>query len=411
MNSLIVTIMGQNCEKFIGMCLESVKDADAIVYCDGGSQDRTKSMVREFLEEKEGAIIEQWYNQTDKQMNGKQRNFYLKYLKENYPNDWALCLDADEVVEDLSIIKEFIQTARSGLYSPKMRHFIGDLGHEDAMTKEHWVLNRLFDISKAGEYPLVEHPVLQSATGQKEWWNVNLTTIWHLAYVPNMWDIKKRYDNHMKKSNMHTPEYLKQWYSAHLFGTYPKTPVNPAEIPSVILKEFGLDRDEFYFASRGVEMKHPLMVQQWYEHFKPSRVLDAGCGRGPFLFFWKWFADYVYGIEISDWAVNHPFHKNVVKGDITTMNAGGFDLVTCIDVLEHLDNEGLDKALKNIVNAGDKFIFSIPFIGNPDLDRDSTHKQFRTREEWIKLIEAHGIKIKETPKHWLFADQILIGEK
>ena len=114
MNKLVVVIMGQNCEKFIGMCLESVKDADAIVYCDGGSQDRTKSMVREFLEEKEGAIIEQWYNQTDKQMNGKQRNFYLNYLKENYPNDWALCLDADEVVEDLSKIKEFIQTARPG---------------------------------------------------------------------------------------------------------------------------------------------------------------------------------------------------------------------------------------------------------------------------------------------------------
>ena len=41
MDKLVVCIMGQNCEKFIPMCLESVKEADAIVYCDGGSYDET----------------------------------------------------------------------------------------------------------------------------------------------------------------------------------------------------------------------------------------------------------------------------------------------------------------------------------------------------------------------------------
>lgn len=33
---LVCVVMGQNCDKFIGMCLDSVKDADDIVYCDGG---------------------------------------------------------------------------------------------------------------------------------------------------------------------------------------------------------------------------------------------------------------------------------------------------------------------------------------------------------------------------------------
>jgi len=50
MNKLVVTIMGQNCEKFIGMCLDSVKDADAIVYCDGGSiKDETLLAVDNFF--------------------------------------------------------------------------------------------------------------------------------------------------------------------------------------------------------------------------------------------------------------------------------------------------------------------------------------------------------------------------
>ncbi len=38
MNKLNVCIMGQDCEKYLPMCLESVKDADNIVYVDGGSK-------------------------------------------------------------------------------------------------------------------------------------------------------------------------------------------------------------------------------------------------------------------------------------------------------------------------------------------------------------------------------------
>ena len=45
MDKLIVCIMGQNCEKFIEMCLESVKDADIIIYCDGGSIDKTQNII------------------------------------------------------------------------------------------------------------------------------------------------------------------------------------------------------------------------------------------------------------------------------------------------------------------------------------------------------------------------------
>ena len=49
-------------------------------------------------------------------MNGKQRNIYLNYVKEQHPNDWCLALDADEVVEDLSIVKKSIQVLKPGLY-------------------------------------------------------------------------------------------------------------------------------------------------------------------------------------------------------------------------------------------------------------------------------------------------------
>ena len=148
---LVCCVMGQNADRFIEMCYESVKDSDAIVFCDGGSNDGTISYLksngfRYTPEVGKKNIIFQDYKQLDKKMNGKQRNFYLDYVKKTYPDYWCLAIDVDEVVEDLSKVKEFIQDAGRGLYSVKMRHFIGSLGWEDNTQQNHWVPNRLFKI-------------------------------------------------------------------------------------------------------------------------------------------------------------------------------------------------------------------------------------------------------------------------
>lgn len=414
---IVTVIMGQDCEKFLPMCLESVKDSDVIVFCDGGSKDKTKDIVHNFRRFDNNAgipavTIENHFDKEDSTMNGKQRNFYLDYIKENYPGYWCLALDADEVVEDFSKIKEFINTTPKELYSVKMRHFIQDLAHEDATHETHFVPNRLFKIESADKYPEVEHPVLQPKKGEQVA-ATDCTTIWHLAYIPNLWAIKERYRQHMAKSDMHTPEFLKQWYHSHIFGKYPTKEFNPVEVPDIILDEFGVDKDELYFAERGIDMKHPLMVKQWYDYFKPEKVLDLGCGRGPYLFFWKWFVSDTMGIELSAYACKNNFGVDkVING--SAADSGCYekaDLITAIDILEHLNDEDLDKTLKNMADYGNKFLFSIPFEGDPNLYNDPTHLQFRSKEDWIKLIESHGIKIKETPKDWLFAPQLLVGER
>ena len=386
MNRIVVVVMGQDCSKFLKMCLESVNQADHLIYCDGGSSDNSINIAEKYGAE----IISNRYDQEDKAMNGRQRNFYLNYIKKTCPNWWCLVCDADEIVEDFSKINEFINKTPEGIYSVKMRHLIGDLAHEDSTVETHWVPNRLFKIKCAEKYPEVEHPVL-FAKSDSQVGGTDCTTIWHLAYIPNMWDIKKRYENHLKKSNMHTPQFLKGWYYAHLFGSYPKKEFNPVELPSEILNEFKINKDELYFMNRNIEMKHHLMVKQWWDHFKPTSVLDLGCGRGTFLYYWHWFTR-ANGIDISQWAAENAFCEG-------------------IDVLEHLDNDQLNSTLKNMAKYGKKFIFSIPFVGDPNLLNDKTHKQFKTKEEWIKLIEKCSIKIKETPTNWHYHSQILIGEK
>lgn len=401
MQKLIVVIMGQNCEKFLPMALKSVKGADQIIFCDG---DPDANACSEMAIKQGVEVITKEYDQDDKCANGKQRNFYLNWLKCQHPNDWALCIDADEVVEDIEKFKLFIQTAEPALYSLNMRHFIGDLGHEDANQSP--VLNRLFKISEAKSYPEVEHPVLE---GTK--YGLSSLTIWHLAYIPNLFDYRKKYENHLKKSNMHTPEYLENWYKQHLFGQYPRKPINLKEIPKVILDEFGIDKDEFYFMDRQINTTHSIMVKQWNDYFNPESVLDLGCGRGPYLYFWKWYVGNSYGIELSKWAVNHAFCVDVMPGDITLKGSyQPMELITAIDVLEHLNEEDIDKTLTFMAKYGQRFLFSIPFIGDPNLENDKTHITKQTKEWWINKLSKY-FTIKEAPKEWLFNNQMLIGER
>jgi 2-polyprenyl-3-methyl-5-hydroxy-6-metoxy-1,4-benzoquinol methylase len=161
------------------------------------------------------------------------------------------------------------------------------------------------------------------------------------------------------------------------------------------------------------------MATQWLKYYRETfnvdetckpQVLEYGCGFGPYGAAFRELGCKYEGIELSEYAVkNNPFNLNIRQGNIKDAEQSLADIVLCIDVLEHLTDEELFSALKNIKQEGSLYIFSIPFIGDPNLDNDNTHKQFRTKEEWIKLLSDYGFKIEEAPKNWYFAHQLLIG--
>ena len=87
-------------------------------------------------------------------------------------------------------------------------------------------------------------------------------------------------------------------------------------------------------------------------------------------------------------------------------------LVVVYDVLEHLEEKDLDKALENIYKLGNNnFLFSIAFQGDPNLLLDKTHKIFKPKEWWLEKLRQHKFKIEPTPKHFLFHPQITIIKK
>jgi hypothetical protein len=260
---LIVITMGQNCEKFLQMNMDSIKGADKIIYCDGGSHDSSVCIAKNAGAD---VIVNRW-DKNDKAMNGKQRNFYLEFIKGNYPNDWCLVLDADELVEDLSKIKEFIndKERQPGIYNIKMRHLIDGLGWEDATRPVHVVPGRLFQIKEAGYYPEHSHPIL---TGELKGACLD-TTIWHLGNcaIDYLDYVYNRFKQHMNDSLIHTSEFLEWWKEAHILNYYPRKRVNPYELPKQLLKRYDINPDKYYFQDRGLETKHFIDVYNYKIYF------------------------------------------------------------------------------------------------------------------------------------------------
>ena len=407
---LICIIMGPGNKNFINMCYDSVKTADDVLYFSSNPQ-----IIKDYLHIK---VFDNFWNEKDKATNGKARNVYLKYLKEQYPNDWCLVIDEDEIVENLSDIKEFINNEPFGdVFSVKMRHFIGDLGHEDATTPIHWVPHRLFKISEVLEYPTHSHPILTPKDVNKVK-NCAETTIWHLGHLPVEYldYISKRYKQHVNDSIIHNSEFLNHWKMSHLFGAYPTKPINPIELPDQICRRYEIDKDEFYFQSRkNLETKHFLMTRQWLNDFNPKSVLDIGCGFGLFGHAIKNIDPKIKytGIERSKYVADRWQEPtmDLIHDDIKNVIIDKkHDLVLFLDLLEHLEYKDIDFVLQNTCKVGENFIFSIPFIGDPNLEADETHIIKEDKEWWIKKLSKYFI-IEQAPSHWLFSHQFLVGRK
>lgn len=94
----------------------------------------------------------------------------------------------------------------------------------------------------------------------------------------------------------------------------------------------------------------------------PKKVLDAGCGEGFTLsrFYELKIGESLEGIDYSLDAIKlgkqvHP-HLNIKRGDIYNLvyKDNSFDLVICMEVLEHLENPA--RALKEIERVSSKYV-------------------------------------------------------
>ncbi len=141
-----------------------------------------------------------------------------------------------------------------------------------------------------------------------------------------------------------------------------------------------------------------MVADQMIRALHPTRVLDAGCAMG-FLVeaFWDR-GVYCEGIDISPYAISQ-VRRDIAEycsvGSLTEPIPGKFDLVTCIEVLEHLPPDETRAAVENLCAVSDAIFFS----STPNDFNEPTHVNVRPSIYWLSLFSEFGFR----PDAWFDA--------
>ncbi len=156
--------------------------------------------------------------------------------------------------------------------------------------------------------------------------------------------------------------------------------------------------DEYYFAhncGRPYQRdEHWLnffdgIAKRIIEEFQPQSVLDAGCAWGFLVEAFRKRGVEAYGVDISEYALQnvHPDIKPYCwVGSITQPFGRKFDLITCIEVLEHLLPDEVPKAIENLCQHANQIIFS----STPFDFKEATHFSVHDPEYWAAQFARHG---------------------
>src|SRR6476620_2014570 len=113
-------------------------------------------------------------------------------------------------------------------------------------------------------------------------------------------------------------------------------------------------------------------TQPWIEFFahaadmlvhslQPRRVFDAGCAWGLLVEAFRDRGVEAWGVDLSPYAigqVRQDLQPYCRMGSLTEPIEGSFDLITCIEVLEHMPENEAEKAIRNLCGATDTILFS-----------------------------------------------------
>lgn len=129
------------------------------------------------------------------------------------------------------------------------------------------------------------------------------------------------------------------------------------------------------------------LAKKIVEDFAPKTLLDAGCAMGLLVEELRNLGVDAYGIDISEYAVSnavenvHPFLRVCSLTDPLPKDIPQhYDMVTNIEVIEHIDEDSGKQAINNICTYADTILFS----STPDDITDPTHFNVQLPEYWIK---------------------------
>ncbi len=152
-------------------------------------------------------------------------------------------------------------------------------------------------------------------------------------------------------------------------------------------------------------VRRALVADLLKRHTKGIReltILDVGCGAGGLM---NELSEkgVVYGVDFSEESVKFCHERglqNVQIGDVTSIpfEDNYFDVVVCLDVLEHIDNDTLGaREIYRILKPGGVAILFVPalMILWGETDDVSQHKRRYTKRMFRRTLESGGFSIQK----------------
>jgi SAM-dependent methyltransferase len=121
----------------------------------------------------------------------------------------------------------------------------------------------------------------------------------------------------------------------------------------------------------------------------PKTVLDAGCAKGFLVAALRERGVEASGFDLSEVAIAdapEAAKPYVRTGSLTDPIEGTYDLVTCVEVIEHLDPADAAKAVANLSTASDRILLS----STPGDHDEPTHVNIQPPERWSQLFATQG---------------------
>lgn len=121
----------------------------------------------------------------------------------------------------------------------------------------------------------------------------------------------------------------------------------------------------------------------------PVTSLDAGCAMGFLVETLAKRGVDAYGIDVSEYAisqVDESVRDKCRVGSLTEPLGRRYDLITCIEVVEHVPRSETETVIANLCAATDQLLLST----TPQDYGEATHLNVQPPEYWSALLASHG---------------------
>ncbi len=155
-----------------------------------------------------------------------------------------------------------------------------------------------------------------------------------------------------------------------------------------------------------------VVADRVIKYLRPKTALDIGCAKGFLVESLRDRGVEAFGVDLSEYAIGEvradikPYCS--VKSILQIAERDRYDLVVCIEVLEHLTEEDGIKALQKITRLSDRILFS---ASSDDFD-EPTHINVRPVSYWMDRFAEFGfVPVKSFRAKFISNDAVLFRKR